>query len=57
MLPYCALLAPALLLAADVLGRVVARPGEVQVGVVTSVAGGPVFLYFLLRRRGKAVRL
>lgn len=57
VLPYCALLAPALLLAADVLGRVVARPGEVQVGVVTSVAGGPVFLYFLLRRRGKAVRL
>ncbi|GAA2033497.1 iron chelate uptake ABC transporter family permease subunit [Catenulispora yoronensis] len=57
VLPYCAILAPVLLLGADVLGRVVARPGEVQVGVVTSVVGGPVFLYFLLRRRGKAVRL
>jgi iron complex transport system permease protein len=57
VLPYCAVLAPVLLLAADVLGRIVARPGEVQVGVVTSVLGGPVFLSFLLRRHGKAVQL
>ncbi|MEY9855691.1 iron complex transport system permease protein [Catenulispora sp. GAS73] len=54
MLPYCAVLAPVVLLGADVLGRVLARPGEIQVGVVTSVVGGPVFLYFL--RRAKAVR-
>ena len=54
LLPYCAVLAPVLLLGADVLGRVLGRPGEIQVGVVTSVLGGPVFLYFL--RRGKAVR-
>jgi iron complex transport system permease protein len=54
LLPYCAVLAPVVLLGADVLGRVLARPGEIQVGVVTSVVGGPVFLYFL--RRAKAVR-
>ncbi|WP_194926118.1 FecCD family ABC transporter permease [Catenulispora pinisilvae] len=54
LLPYCAVLAPVVLLGADVLGRVLVRPGEIQVGVVTSVLGGPVFLYFL--RRGKAVR-
>ncbi|MFF4404762.1 FecCD family ABC transporter permease [Streptomyces sp. NPDC001262] len=54
MLPYCAVLAPVLLLGADVLGRVLGRPGELQVGIVTAVLGGPLFLYFV--RRGKAVR-
>ncbi|MDX6311220.1 MAG: iron-siderophore transport system permease protein [Streptomyces sp.] len=54
MLPYCALLAPVLLLGADVLGRVAARPGELQVGIVTAVLGGPFFLYFV--RRGKVAR-
>ncbi|MCQ4040761.1 FecCD family ABC transporter permease [Streptantibioticus rubrisoli] len=53
-LPYCALLAPVLLLGSDVLGRVLARPSEVQVGIVTAVVGGPFFLYFV--RRNRAVR-
>ncbi|WP_425461457.1 FecCD family ABC transporter permease [Kitasatospora viridis] len=53
LLPCCVLLAPALLLGADVLGRVLGRPGEVQVGVVTAVLGGPFFL--LHARRGKGV--
>ncbi|RKS74787.1 iron complex transport system permease protein [Actinomadura pelletieri DSM 43383] len=52
LLPYCAVIAPGLMLAADVLGRVVVRPSELQVGIVTVVAGGPVFLYFVRRRRG-----
>ncbi|WP_431965615.1 FecCD family ABC transporter permease [Actinacidiphila sp. bgisy160] len=51
MLPYSALLAPVVLLGADVLGRVVARPSELQVGVVTAVVGGPFFLYFVRRRK------
>ncbi|QKG26339.1 FecCD family ABC transporter permease [Actinomadura verrucosospora] len=55
LLPYCAVLAPALMLAADVLGRVVVRPSELQVGIVMVVAGGPVFLYFVRRPRSKAV--
>jgi len=50
-LPYAMLLAPCLLLAADVLGRVVARPGEVQVGIVTAVLGAPVFIALVRRRR------
>ncbi|GAA1139595.1 iron chelate uptake ABC transporter family permease subunit [Kitasatospora gansuensis] len=54
LLPYCAVLAPVLMLGADVLGRVLGRPGELQVGIVTAVLGGPVFLYFV--RRPKAVR-
>lgn len=51
LLPYCAVLAPALLLGADVVGRVVARPSEVQVGIVTAVLGGPLFLMVIRRRR------
>lgn len=52
LLPYCAVLAPVLLLGADVLGRVLGRPSELQVGIVTAVLGGPFFLYFARRTRG-----
>lgn len=51
LLPYCAVLAPVLLLGADVLGRVLGRPGELQVGMVTAVLGGPLFLWLVVRRR------
>ncbi len=51
ILPYAAVLAPVLLLGADVLGRVVTRPGELQVGIVTAVIGGPVFIHLVRRRR------
>ena len=51
VLPYSAVLAPILLLAADILGRVVARPGEVQVGVVTAVLGAPFFVALVRRRK------
>jgi ABC-type Fe3+-siderophore transport system permease subunit len=54
LLPYCALLAPTILLGADVLGRILARPGEVQVGIVTAVIGGPFFLHVV--RRGRWAR-
>ncbi|RAJ55137.1 iron complex transport system permease protein [Streptomyces sp. PsTaAH-130] len=51
ILPYAAVLSPALLLGADVVGRVVARPAELQVGIVTAVIGGPVFIFLVRRRR------
>ncbi|GAB3840886.1 FecCD family ABC transporter permease [Micromonospora andamanensis] len=51
LLPYCALLAPVLLLGSDVLGRVLGRPGELQVGLITAVVGGPLFLALVLRTR------
>ena len=49
-LPWSLVLAPTLLLGADVLGRTVVRPGELQVGIVTAVLGAP-FLIMLVRRR------
>ncbi|MBP0461827.1 FecCD family ABC transporter permease [Streptomyces montanisoli] len=51
ILPYAAVLAPVLLLGSDVVGRVVARPSEVQVGIVTALIGGPVFICLVRRRR------
>ena len=51
ILPYAAILSPVLLLGADVIGRVVARPSELQVGIVTAIIGGPVFIFLVRRRR------
>lgn len=55
LLPYSALIAPVLLLLSDVLGRVIARPAEVSVGIIVAVAGAPLFV--LLVRRRKLVRV
>ncbi len=51
ILPYAAILSPVLLLGADVLGRIVARPAELQVGIITAILGGPVFIHLVRRRR------
>jgi iron complex transport system permease protein len=51
VLPLSALVAPVLLLSADVAGRVVAPPGEVQAGIMTAVVGAPVFIALVRRRR------
>ena len=50
---YCVFAAPALLLAADVLGRVVVKPGELPAGIVTAFIGAPVLIW-LVRRRNAA---
>lgn len=51
ILPYSAVLAPVLLLGADVIGRVITRPSELQVGIVTALVGGPVFIHLVRRKR------
>jgi iron complex transport system permease protein len=51
VLPYSAVLAPVLLLGSDVVGRLVARPGELQVGVVTALVGAPCFVAIVRRRK------
>lgn len=55
ILPLAALAGPVLLLLADVAGRVVLPPSEVQVGVMTALIGAPVFIWLI--RRGKRVAL
>jgi iron complex transport system permease protein len=55
LLPCSGLLGAALLLVADVLGRVVARPAELEVGIMMAVFGAPFFI--ALVRRKKLVKL
>lgn len=51
ILPYAAILSPVLLLGSDIVGRVVVRPSELQVGIVTALIGGPLFIHLVRRRR------
>ncbi|MEX0791160.1 MAG: iron chelate uptake ABC transporter family permease subunit [Actinomycetota bacterium] len=51
ILPYSAVLAPVLLLGSDIIGRVIARPGEVQVGIITALVGSPFFVMLVRRRK------
>jgi iron complex transport system permease protein len=55
LVPYSAVLGAILLLGADVVGRVVARPGELQVGIVLAVVGAPFFIALVRRRKLVAV--
>ena len=50
-LVYSALLGPILLLLCDVAGRVIFPPGEVQVGIMTALLGGPLFVAIVRRIR------
>lgn len=51
LLPGSMLLAPCLLLVADILGRVVARPTEIDVSLVAAFLGAPFFIALVRRRR------
>ncbi|NKY24997.1 FecCD family ABC transporter permease [Nocardia gamkensis] len=51
LIPYSGLFGALLLLSADVAGRLVARPGELEVGVMLAVVGVPFFLAFVRRRK------
>ncbi|QGZ53204.1 iron chelate uptake ABC transporter family permease subunit [Streptomyces sp. QHH-9511] len=51
ILLYSALLGPSLLLAADIAGRLVARPDELHVGIVVAAVGAPFFIMLVRRRR------
>ncbi|TQO23971.1 iron complex transport system permease protein [Paramicrobacterium agarici] len=53
LLPLCLILGPVLLLLSDVLGRVIARPDELMVGVMTAIVGAPALFIALRRMRGE----
>ncbi len=55
LVPCSGLLGAVLLLSADVIGRVVARPGELQVGIVLALVGSPFFVALVRRRRTTAL--
>ena len=53
LVPASAAFGIALLLAADLVGRTLIAPTIIQVGVITSFLGGPMFLWLLLRKKSK----
>lgn len=55
VIPYSGFIGALLLLSADIVGRVIVRPGELQVGIVMALIGGPVFI--ALVRRTRVVRI
>lgn len=53
LLPASMVFGAALLLLADLIGRTIIAPAILQVGVITSFIGGPMFLWILLKRNSK----
>lgn len=52
---YSVFAAPALLLAADVVGRVAVPPGELPAGIVTAFLGAPVLIWLVRRTRASGL--
>jgi iron complex transport system permease protein len=55
LLPFSTLVGAVLLTAADVIGRLVARPEEVDVGIVTALVGAPIFIWIVRRQKARAL--
>jgi len=51
VLPMSAVIGAALLTAGDVVGRIIARPQEIDVGIITALIGAPVFVYIVRRQK------
>ncbi|MGO1949403.1 MAG: FecCD family ABC transporter permease [Mycobacteriaceae bacterium] len=52
---YCLLGGPVMVLLADTLGRVIARPGEIEVGILTAVIGAPVLIALVRRKNASGL--
>lgn len=55
LLPYSVLLAPVILVLADVVGRVILLPGEVAAGIISVFVGAPVFIWLVRKRKAVAL--
>ncbi len=53
-MPLSALAGGVFLLAADTISRTVASPAEIRVGIVTALAGAPLFVLLLIKNKAKA---
>ena len=51
LLPSSALFGATLLVIADLIGRNILASGEMQVGIITSFIGGPLFLYLIIKQK------
>ncbi|WP_243227805.1 iron ABC transporter permease [Microbacterium sp. CIAB417] len=55
LLPFSAVAGAVLLTGADVIGRVIARPEEIEVGIITALVGAPFFIAIVRRQKVKAL--
>ncbi|GAA4513528.1 FecCD family ABC transporter permease [Brevibacterium yomogidense] len=55
LLPLSAFTGAVLLTASDVIGRVIARPEELEVGIVTALVGAPFFILIVRRMKVRAL--
>lgn len=55
ILPMSALGGSCLLLLADVAGRILGRPGELESGILTALAGAPVFIFIIRKVKVRAL--
>ncbi len=53
VLTFSVLAGPILVLGSDIIGRLVAQPGELEVGIVTAFVGAPVLIALVLRRTAR----
>lgn len=53
LMPFSALMGMIFLVFADALSRTLIRPGEIPIGIITALFGGPFFLYLLKNNRIK----
>ncbi|WP_424809623.1 iron chelate uptake ABC transporter family permease subunit [Rhodococcus sp. 27YEA15] len=51
LVPYAGMLGAVMLITADIIGRVVVRPGELQVGIILAIFGAPFFIALVRRRK------
>ena len=55
LVPMSAMGGAILLTVSDIIGRILGGTGEIEVGIVTAVLGGPVFVIIAMRAKVKAL--
>lgn len=53
LMPTSAILGACVVLAADLVGRLLAAPSEIPVGIMMAFVGAPFFIFLLVRKRGE----
>ncbi|WP_445996784.1 FecCD family ABC transporter permease [Okibacterium fritillariae] len=51
LIPFSAVVGAVLLTIADVVGRIIARPAEIDVGILTALIGAPFFIWIVRRQK------
>jgi len=53
MVPFSALTGAIFLTFADTLARIILKPAEIPIGIITAAFGGPFFIYLLIKEKRK----